>query len=125
MVKYTTTIKCSLVCSILLFFALPISVFASAITLEPSTQSLGVGDEFTVQVVLANESESINAVSGDIVFDDTTLSAERVLSANSIIPVWIDAPAISGNAVTFSGIIPEDMNQLRIRSPKIQYQEYS
>ena len=79
---------------------------AATVFLETTTKALGVGDVFAVQVVLTNDTETVNAISGDIAFDDTTMSVQSVLSAPSIIPLWIDTPHVSGNAVVFSGIIP-------------------
>ncbi|MCX6755690.1 MAG: cohesin domain-containing protein [Candidatus Nomurabacteria bacterium] len=92
--------------SFFVFFIIPTNLFASEIVLKTNTPTLGVGDEFTVQVILSNNTENVNAISGDINFDDNLLSAESILSANSIVPIWIENPRISGNSIIFSGIMP-------------------
>lgn len=91
---------------VLLFFSITLSVYAAEIIFQTPTQALGVGDEFSVPIVLSSPSESVNAVSGDIVFSDDTLSVENILSANSVVTEWIDPPHSNGNSVVFSGIMP-------------------
>jgi hypothetical protein len=84
----------------------PFSVYASEIIFQSPSQSLGVGDQFSVPIVLSSDGEDLNAISGDVTWNDDTLSAVNVLSANSIVSSWIEAPQISGNSVSFSGIMP-------------------
>ena len=106
MVKNIFKIKNLIVLSFFVFFIIPTNLFASEIVLKTNTPILGVGDEFTVQVILSNNTENVNAISGDINFDDNLLSAESILSADSIVPIWIENPRISGNSIIFSGIMP-------------------
>ncbi len=104
--KKLITITCCIIVSTFLFFGVTLSVHASEILFQTPTQTLGVGDEFAVTVVLTRPDAQVNAITGDITFDDTTLSVVRVLSANSIVTGWVEAPHVSGNAVVFSGIMP-------------------
>ncbi|MCX6753406.1 MAG: cohesin domain-containing protein [Candidatus Nomurabacteria bacterium] len=106
MVKNIFKIKYLLMFGLLIFFIIPNFSFASEIDFKTNTPNLGIGDEFTVQVILNTQGQSMNAISGDINFDDSFLSAENVIFANSIVPVWIDSPHISGNSIVFSGIMP-------------------
>ncbi len=69
------------------------------------SSSVGVGDEFAVPLTLRSGDQKVNTISGDIVFSDSTVRLARVSTANSIITSWIDQPILSGNSVTFSGII--------------------
>ena len=87
-------------------FIFPFSVSASEIIFQNPGHPLGVGDEFSVPVMLSSGGEDVNAVSGDITWSDDTLSSVNVLSANSVVSSWIEAPKISGNSVSFSGIMP-------------------
>jgi len=93
--------------SVFLFvFFSPFPVSAAEIIFQNPNQTLGVGDQFSVPIMLSSDGESLNAVSGDIVWNDDTLSAISVLSANSVVSSWIEMPHISGNSVSFSGIMP-------------------
>lgn len=50
--------------------------------------------------------ETINAVEGTILFDENSMVAPHIEKGQSIIPLWITEPAVSGNSINFSGIIP-------------------
>ncbi len=73
---------------------------------KPPIDLIGVGDEFKVDLNLDTEGVTVNTIAGDILFSDSSLSLLRVETANSIVTSWIDTPVISGNSVTFSGIMP-------------------
>jgi hypothetical protein len=87
------------------FFS-PFSVLASEIIFQSPNKTLGVGDEFSVPVVLSSKGVSVNTIAGDITWSNDTLSAVNILSANSIVGPWIEMPHISGNTISFSGIMP-------------------
>ncbi len=89
------------------FVAVPFAYAGNAsIFFKPVTQTIGVGDEFSVPLLLNTDGMMVNTIAGDLTFSDPTLSLTRVLTANSIVTSWIEAPTISGNGVTFSGIMP-------------------
>jgi hypothetical protein len=69
-------------------------------------ENVGVGDEFSIDLMLDSGGETVNTIGGDLVFSDQTIQLERVLSNNSVVTSWIQSPAISGSSVTFSGIMP-------------------
>jgi hypothetical protein len=78
---------------------------------EKPSATVGVDDEFSVDVKLALPANTtINTLAGDIVFSDSNLKLERVTTANSIVTSWIESPLMSGNSVTFSGIMPGGYN---------------
>ncbi len=88
------------------FFSAPAHAGNASIFFKPVTQTIGVGDEFSVPLLLNTDGTMVNTIAGDLTFTDPTLSLTRVLTANSIVTSWIEAPTISGNGVTFSGIMP-------------------
>ena len=88
-----------------LLFAVP--AFAAQISLVPSAQSLYEQQEFSIDVVLDPQSESINTVSADIVLPvNITYLGDN--DYKSIIGEWVESPAVSpdGHTIHFAGIIP-------------------
>lgn len=79
---------------------------AARLYLDIPNQTYGVGDTFLIPIKLDTEGESINTVSADILFPDTILSVTDLRDNDSPISNWVDQPTISGNSITFSGIIP-------------------
>ena len=88
------------------FFAGTAHAESSSIFFKPSATAVGVGDEFTVALMLDSGGQIVNTIAGDMTFSDSILRLERVLTANSVVTSWIESPIISGNSVTFSGIMP-------------------
>lgn len=67
---------------------------------------LGAG-EVEVDWLADTQSESINALSGEIYFSTSTLSLGEIRDGRSFISLWVNRPAIkSVGVVTFSGITP-------------------
>lgn len=93
------------VCGI--FFAASFAHAASATLFfkTPSTP-IGVGDQFSVALMIDSGGTSVNTIAGELVFSDPLLSIEQVTTGSSIVSSWIQSPVVSGNAVTFSGIMP-------------------
>lgn len=90
------------------FFGLTFSAQAGNASLffkAPSTQ-IGIGDEFPVTLMLNSGGQTVNTIAGDMLFSDPTLELIRVTTGNSVVTSWIQSPIISGNSVTFSGIMP-------------------
>lgn len=88
------------------FFAFSNQIFAATITFDIPPYPVGVGDEFTLPLYIESNDESINAISGQLIFSDERLTIERIETANSIVTAWVEEPYVSGNAVIFSGIMP-------------------
>ena len=88
------------------FFAFSNLILAATITFDKPAYPVGVGDEFILPIKIESNDESINAISGQLIFSDERLAIDRIETANSIVTVWIEEPYVSGNAVIFSGIMP-------------------
>lgn len=74
-------------------------VFAQTITFAPVRE----GDRFVRVDVVVSSTESINAIEGVV---HSSRAPEAVITGNSLIPFWIQSPDITGNHISFSGIIP-------------------
>ncbi len=70
------------------------------------TTPIGIGDEFAVTLMLNSGGQTVNTIAGDMLFSDPMLELIRVTTGNSVVTSWIQSPIISGNSVTFSGIMP-------------------
>lgn len=88
------------------FFAFSNQIFAANITFDSPSYPVGVGDEFVISLKIQSQDESINAISGQLIFNDDRLTVKRIETANSIVTAWVEEPYVSGNAVIFSGIMP-------------------
>ncbi len=91
-----------------LFFAaaifLGISQYACAadLSLSPAQGLYAVGKTFTVDVYITNNTESINAVSGTLIFPSTLVSVRSFSKDSSIVKLWPEEPAYSNSNGTFS-----------------------
>ena len=57
-------------------------------------------------VMLDTEGDTLNAISGTLFFGDKIQQPPTIITGNSIVPLWIKSPSVSGNSVTFSGVLP-------------------
>ena len=96
--------KIIIFCYLLMFFASYAN--ASTISFVAPNDSLGVGDEFLLPLMLDAGNNDLNAISGDIIFSDDTLAITNIITANSAVTLWVEQPKISGNSVVFSGVMP-------------------
>ena len=76
-------------------------VFAASINVVSSSRA-GVYDV----VLYMAKHESINAVEGTVLFSESIKAIPKIETADSIIPLWVKQPTVSGSSVNFSGIIP-------------------
>lgn len=90
------------------FLILPTAVFGADISFSPSNSSKGVGEEFTVRVLVNPGGETINAAEGTISFDSSTLSVSRLSRDGSSFSLWTSDPSFSNSAgtISFSGGTP-------------------
>jgi len=89
----------------LVFIATP--VLAAEISFDTKINSVAVGQQFQVSVVLNTNGEEINAVEGKIIFPSDLLKLKEIRDANSIVSFWVDKPKLeSDGQIAFSGIIP-------------------
>ncbi len=86
----------------------PIVAHGATISFE-QPQSVAIGQQFVVGVVVDTQGVAINAVEGTISYDTSALRLVRIQDGGSIVPLWIQQPAVA-DTVTFSGIIPNGFN---------------
>lgn len=81
---------------------------AVSLSLINDTEQVPAGGMFRVDVMIDTEQEYINLVNGTIQIDPQQLHIENILTGNSIVPFWVDTPAVSsdGGSILFSGVIP-------------------
>ncbi len=79
--------------------------FAADIVFSPSTGAYTVGSSFSVDVLVSNNQDTINAVSGQFTFSSDTLTLTGISKAKSIIGMWAEEPSSSSSGGSFEGII--------------------
>ncbi len=97
--------------SLVLFFALVLfsdteSLFAANLTVSPSSVTTKVGKTFTVDVVVSNNTDAINAASALVTYPSDALSVVSVSKAGSFISLWAEEPTFSNEkgTLTFEGV---------------------
>jgi GxxExxY protein len=86
-------------------------VHAATLRFDASAETLHVGDQFEVAVLLDTQNESINAVEGELTFSNTAFRFVRIRDGGSIINFWVRPPNIAGACeepcrISFSGVVP-------------------
>lgn len=89
-----------------LFFLFSSKSLAAEIYLDSLSADLSVGKNFELSVFVDSGNESVNAVSGELIFDQTFFRVKDLNSANSVINFWVENPSANNGIVNFSGIIP-------------------
>lgn len=86
----------------------PVNTFAANLGFSPVSGSYKSGDYISVDVVLTNSSQAVNAVSGSISFPQNLLSVSSLSQSGSLIKYWTLDPTFSNGAgtINFEGIIP-------------------
>jgi len=80
-------------------------IYATSITLNPSKDTLGLGEQFYVDVIFNPSEQSINTVSGKIIFQDKNVNFLRAEDGRSILNMWVERPFVSEKGViSFSGL---------------------
>lgn len=89
-----------------LLFSTVSTALAANIVLSPANVSTKVGKTFSVDVLVNNNKDPINAVSGLITFPSDVLSVSSVSKAGSFITLWAEEPTFSNTAgtVNFEGV---------------------
>jgi len=103
--KNLTYKKIILLAFIFAFFVAP-RAHASVINLAPSKNTVGVGEQFYVDVTLDPEDANINGIEGSVSFTPSGISFVRAETGKSLINLWIEQPELKDNTISFSGIIP-------------------
>lgn len=83
------------------FLGLTEPVLAVDVFLFSANKEL-TSDGTVVTLGLDTGSEKINAISGEL----SVVGQLEVSNANSVIPLWVEAPVVKDGTVSFSGIIP-------------------
>lgn len=81
--------------------------FASDLGFSPSTFSLSVNKSFSVNIILKNNNQAINAVSGTISFPTDLLSVKSISKTGGIVKIWPAEPTYSNDngTINFDGIV--------------------
>ena len=94
---------------ILLIFVFTFCFFtkarASVVTLVPAKTTVDQNEQFYVDVMLDPEGVSQNGVEGSVTFGGG-VSLVRAETGQSLINFWIEQPKLTGNTISFAGIIP-------------------
>jgi len=92
----------------ILAFAVPAS--AAQFYFGAASQSVVVGQQIEVGVLIDTQGEQINAIQGDVVFSPKGYHLDAVRDGNTVISNWIQSPAAVACTDTcdipFSGIVP-------------------
>ncbi|MCC6290603.1 hypothetical protein IT398_00835 [Candidatus Nomurabacteria bacterium] len=92
---------------LILLFCLPLPVFGARLSFSPDRIDVPPGEPFSVNVILDNEAQVINALEGGINFPADNLELEEIKSGDSIIGFWLESPTeLEKGHVSFAGIIP-------------------
>ncbi len=91
--------------SVLLFLlAIPTTSFAASLSIFPSSGSYTVGDTVTLKVVVSSPNESINAVSGSLLFSSSVFSVRSISKMDSVLNFWPSDPSTSQSSASFGGV---------------------
>lgn len=98
--------------SIIIFIlSLSHAVFASTLSVVTNNQPVKTGGLFDVSIILNTDSNLINTIEGDLIYDKNLTSVEKINIGNSFISMWVEKPSLSTNGMLhFSGIVPGGVN---------------
>lgn len=80
-------------------------VEAASVSLVPSSKTLGLQEQFYVDVMLDTEGILVNGFEGSVNFEKDNISFVRAEEGSSMVNLWVTKPTLDGNKVKFSGII--------------------
>ncbi len=95
-----------------ILWTVPMSVvdaaFNARIFVSPYSGKYNVGDLFSVVIYVDTGTQPINAVTGQLTFDNSKLEVVSVSSSKSILTLWPQEPGFSNGtgSITFSGGLP-------------------
>ncbi|MBP6931170.1 MAG: hypothetical protein KBD48_03660 [Candidatus Pacebacteria bacterium] len=81
-------------------------VSAANLYIKPSSNSVGLGEQFYVDIMLDTEGESYNGIEGSFSFSPDTTFFVRYEDGKSMFNTWIQKPVLEGGKISFSGIAP-------------------
>lgn len=96
-----------IIISIVFIFCVTHTAYASTLSVNTNKTDVKTGGLFTVNVMLDSTNVPINTIEGDLVYDNSMLTPERINIGNSFISFWPDQPTVTNSGVIhFSGIVP-------------------
>ncbi len=91
----------------ILLFTLVNRVSAAGVSIKSNQEDFSVGSSFLVDINLDTQNESINALEGELRFDESVLELKEIKDGNSQINFWVDKPKLTSDGhIFFSGITP-------------------
>ena len=92
--------------AVLLFATTISSTYAANLIISPSSVTTSVGKTFSVDLVVSNNVEAINAVSAAVSFPQDSLQVVSVSKKSSFINLWAEEPKFSNDtgSVTLEGV---------------------
>lgn len=91
---------------IVITFLVPTVTHAVVVSAVPPTDTIGIQQQFFIDVVVDTEGAPINAVESVVRYTPQTLRLIRIEDGQSIIPLWIESPRDESGTISFAGIIP-------------------
>jgi Cohesin domain len=76
--------------------------YAANLSVSPSSVTSKVGKTFTVDLVVSNNTDAINAASALVTYPQDTLSVVSVSKAGSFISLWAEEPVFSNEKGTLT-----------------------
>lgn len=86
--------------------SLPAQAKEATVYIAPVLSERGVGAEQAFQVMLTPTEEAINTIGGELRIDSQAAEVVAIHTGESVVPLWIEAPRLEGNHVTFAGMFP-------------------
>ncbi len=83
----------------------PVPAGAAQISLETAQTTMGVGQRFEISVYVSSKEKTVNAFSGTVNLPSFIIPL-AIRDGNSLIALWSRRPTVSGNEISFAGIIP-------------------
>jgi hypothetical protein len=86
---------------------IPAWAFSAQVTLLTDNFAMSKGQVFSVELMVDTESESVNAIEGEVLFSSDIFEVQEIRDGNSIITFWVERPnSAKQGRISFSGIIP-------------------
>lgn len=103
-------IKNLLVAAAVYFGLQAVSASAASLSLIPKGQSFGVGQEFTVDLVMDTENVKVNAAQAVIRFPQQILQFVSADRSQSVFGFWVEDPMEANGAISFLGGTSESIS---------------
>ncbi len=106
--KYATL----LFISIMVLCSQAASLVAATVSLESPANVLSVGARIPVAVIVEAGDVPVNSVSVSVSFHPDQVSFSGYQEAGAAIRMWVEPPKVSGNTVSFAGVIPGGIDKV-------------